>query len=145
MKNSIFLEEQFDLKNFLSEKDMFSLNLSSKDNNCIFSISASTSFKEPSNKFKIIGFIFFNILLFALNLWGCYTIIKRITEDTNSSMRYSLFLVEFAVAQDFFLIIFNLMFSSILAIKNFFFFIFILYATLFSLWDNRVLVLIWRF
>lgn len=98
IKNSVFEEKYFDFQKYLNEEDVFKIDLYSKDENCQFSIEGTASYKKPTNKFHILGYILFNIILYALNLWGCHNIVEKIREDTNNSMRYSLFIVEFAVA-----------------------------------------------
>lgn len=141
----LFDENGLDAEYLLQSKELFSLKFWSDQEGCKHQITASASHKPPSSNILIFLYVIVNLIIYALNLYGSQNIIEKIKEDSNNACRYSLLIVETAVTQDFFLIVFNLMLSSMIGSKNFFFFIFFLYATLFAIWDNRVLVLIWKF
>lgn len=98
MNAKVFLPNQFDMETYLNQEDMFMLKVFSNDKDTTFDIEAKTSLKKTPNKMGIFIYVVSNMILFGANLWGCYKIIERVKTDNNSSLRFSLFLIELAVA-----------------------------------------------
>ena len=128
------------------EENIININLKSENSDCKININTNVSYKKEENKYKILFYFYFVCFIIFLNILGALRILKKIEIDPNYCFKFSLVTIEFTMLQDVFFLLFHLVFASLFYRINFLLlFISFFFIVLFSFFDNRILIYIWKF
>lgn len=146
IKKNLFNEKGLNTTFLMKETNFIDLNLKSKTSGCKFDLSTSLSYKKDEDKYRIVFYFYFVLFIIFLNVIGAIKILKKIDLDPNYCFKFSLVSIEFALLQDVYLLLFHLFFASLFYTVNIFLFLIsFLFIMIFSFFDNRILIYVWKY